>query len=264
MSSLLTSSRASPRRESLDVFLLGLVDFESCVALQEIILQEIRNRDDRHGVLLVCEHLPLLTIGREGSHAHLSCEGGGAGFAANRDAVDQSGGRVSGACAGSDRLLSDFAAESNGPGSGGIPSGSGGDRVADGAGITDPGGAFGRDAGDSGSDGAIRFCRYGGEIVGELPRDVFERPTSAGLDATGTDESVGSSGDESGSGADASDRDARRPRGDDSPFRITGRLRPLSFVYGASITSFDSQKAGPCWKSLNFHRSLRNVDCLRG
>ncbi len=76
MSSLLTSSRASPRRESLDVFLLGLVDFESCVALQEIILQEIRNRDDRHGVLLVCEHLPLLTIGREGSHAHLSCEGG--------------------------------------------------------------------------------------------------------------------------------------------------------------------------------------------
>jgi len=59
------------RRESLDVYLLGLVDFESCVALQELLLQEISERSDCHGVLLVCEHLPLLTIGREGSHAHL-------------------------------------------------------------------------------------------------------------------------------------------------------------------------------------------------
>lgn len=62
------------RSRSLDVFLLGLVDFESCVALQEIILQEISGRNDGHGVLLICEHLPLLTIGREGSHAHLTSE----------------------------------------------------------------------------------------------------------------------------------------------------------------------------------------------
>ncbi len=63
------SSSGALRRESLDVYLLGLVDFESCVALQEIILQELSTR-----VLLVCEHLPLLTIGREGSHAHITCE----------------------------------------------------------------------------------------------------------------------------------------------------------------------------------------------
>jgi len=68
------NSSGPMRRESLDVYLLGLVDFESCVVLQEIILQEISARNDRHGVLLVCEHLPLLTIGREGSHSHVTCD----------------------------------------------------------------------------------------------------------------------------------------------------------------------------------------------
>lgn len=71
----LPSDKIGPlRRDSLDVYLLGLVDFESCVALQELILREIADRDDCFGVVLVCEHLPLLTIGREGSHAHISAE----------------------------------------------------------------------------------------------------------------------------------------------------------------------------------------------
>lgn len=60
--------------QSLDVFLLGLVEFESCLWLQERLAEEISQRRDRHGVFLVCEHPPIVTMGREASHAHLACE----------------------------------------------------------------------------------------------------------------------------------------------------------------------------------------------
>lgn len=64
------------RRQSLDVYLLGLVDFESCLWLQERLADEIAGRRDRCGALLVCEHPPLVTMGREASYAHLACEPG--------------------------------------------------------------------------------------------------------------------------------------------------------------------------------------------
>jgi lipoyl(octanoyl) transferase len=56
------------------VHLLGTVDFESCLFLQERLVYEISGRNDSQGALLVCEHPPLITIGREGSAAHLLCE----------------------------------------------------------------------------------------------------------------------------------------------------------------------------------------------
>ncbi len=64
-------SRAS---DALEVHLLGLVDFESALFLQERFVYEISGRQDRFGALLVCEHPPLLTIGREGSRADVRCE----------------------------------------------------------------------------------------------------------------------------------------------------------------------------------------------
>lgn len=62
------TARAS---ESLQVFLLGMVDFDSALRLQERFRDEVAHRQDRLGGLFLCEHPPIVTIGREGSQAHL-------------------------------------------------------------------------------------------------------------------------------------------------------------------------------------------------
>ncbi len=56
---------------SLEVRLLGLLDFDSALRLQERIVYELSGRSDRQGVLLLCEHPPLISIGREGSRAQV-------------------------------------------------------------------------------------------------------------------------------------------------------------------------------------------------
>jgi lipoyl(octanoyl) transferase len=58
---------------SLEVYLLGLVDFGAALFLQERLMMDVARRDDGQGALLVCEHPPLLTIGREGSRADIRC-----------------------------------------------------------------------------------------------------------------------------------------------------------------------------------------------
>ena len=62
------TARAS---ESLQVFLLGTVEFESALRLQERFRDEVIQRRDRLGGLFLCEHPPVVTIGREGSQSHL-------------------------------------------------------------------------------------------------------------------------------------------------------------------------------------------------
>lgn len=57
--------------ESLQVFLLGTVDFDSALRLQERFREEVSRRYDRQGSLFICEHPPVVTIGREGSQSHL-------------------------------------------------------------------------------------------------------------------------------------------------------------------------------------------------
>jgi lipoyl(octanoyl) transferase len=57
--------------DPLEVHLLGLVDYDAALFLQERLVYEYSGRDDRTGALLLCEHPPLVTIGREGSRAHL-------------------------------------------------------------------------------------------------------------------------------------------------------------------------------------------------
>jgi len=60
--------------DPLEVHLLGLVDFDAAVFLQERLVYEFSGRQDRTGGLLLCEHPPVATIGREGSRAHLRFE----------------------------------------------------------------------------------------------------------------------------------------------------------------------------------------------
>lgn len=64
-----------PRHEpALDVFLLGLVDFDACLHLQERLAADVADRNDGHAALLICEHPPMITVGREGSREHILCE----------------------------------------------------------------------------------------------------------------------------------------------------------------------------------------------
>ena len=55
----------------LDVFLLGCVDFEAYLLLQDRLAVEVQSRNDRYGILLLCEHPPILSLGRDGSFADL-------------------------------------------------------------------------------------------------------------------------------------------------------------------------------------------------
>jgi lipoyl(octanoyl) transferase len=66
-----TWSIADRASDALEVHLLGLVDFESALFLQERLVYEIAGRNDKLGALLICEHPPLVTVGREGSRAHI-------------------------------------------------------------------------------------------------------------------------------------------------------------------------------------------------
>jgi len=65
---------AARNSAALQVHLLGSVDFESFLRVQECLASEIAARTDRRGILLVCEHPPVITIGRNGSLADILVE----------------------------------------------------------------------------------------------------------------------------------------------------------------------------------------------
>jgi lipoyl(octanoyl) transferase len=57
----------------LQAYLLGAVDFEAALLLQRYLVYQVSG--DRQGAALVlCEHPPLITVGRQGSRAHILCE----------------------------------------------------------------------------------------------------------------------------------------------------------------------------------------------
>lgn len=58
------------RPAALQAYLLGTLDFEDALRLQRRLHYEITG-DRERAALLLCEHPPLVTVGRQGSHAHL-------------------------------------------------------------------------------------------------------------------------------------------------------------------------------------------------
>jgi lipoyl(octanoyl) transferase len=65
-----------PRRDaSAHIHLLGVVDYEDCVSLQRRLAYDAVSRDDGRIAVLICEHPPLITIGRGGSRAHVRLTG---------------------------------------------------------------------------------------------------------------------------------------------------------------------------------------------
>jgi lipoyl(octanoyl) transferase len=59
----------------LQAYLLGTVSFESALAFQRRLLYQVAGDRD-HGAILLCEHTPLITVGRHGSSAHILYEPG--------------------------------------------------------------------------------------------------------------------------------------------------------------------------------------------
>src|SRR5437764_5379016 len=66
----LTQAKAEP---VLEVYLRGFVDFEAALRLQRRLAYEVACSRDT-AALILCEHPPLVTIGRQGSRCHLLCE----------------------------------------------------------------------------------------------------------------------------------------------------------------------------------------------
>ncbi|HXG12956.1 MAG TPA: lipoyl(octanoyl) transferase LipB [Gemmataceae bacterium] len=57
----------------LQVYLLGLVEFEAALALQRLLVYHVAGDRDR-AALVLCEHPPLITVGRQGSRGHILCD----------------------------------------------------------------------------------------------------------------------------------------------------------------------------------------------
>ncbi|MEI7685594.1 MAG: hypothetical protein WCL32_11255 [Planctomycetota bacterium] len=55
---------------ALQAYLLGQVEFDAALLLQRRLHYDVTGNRDRAG-LIVCEHPPLITVGRHGSHRHL-------------------------------------------------------------------------------------------------------------------------------------------------------------------------------------------------
>lgn len=59
-----------PRRSLVAAHLLGTVEFAAALALQQRLVYESSGSDDRQITLLLAEHPPRITVGRQGSRGH--------------------------------------------------------------------------------------------------------------------------------------------------------------------------------------------------
>lgn len=57
----------------LQVYLLGSVEFEAALALQRLLAYQAAG-DRQQAFLILCEHPPLITVGRQGSRGHIHFE----------------------------------------------------------------------------------------------------------------------------------------------------------------------------------------------
>jgi lipoyl(octanoyl) transferase len=56
----------------LQAYLLGAVEFEAALAFQRRLVYHVAG-DPTQAALVLCEHPPLITVGRQGSRAHILC-----------------------------------------------------------------------------------------------------------------------------------------------------------------------------------------------
>jgi lipoyl(octanoyl) transferase len=58
---------------ALQAYLLGTVDFDAALALQRLLVYQVTGDRDA-AALVLCEHPPLITVGRQGSRSHILYE----------------------------------------------------------------------------------------------------------------------------------------------------------------------------------------------
>ncbi len=68
-----TTERTTPAGSVLRVYLLGLVEFEAALTLQRRLAFEAAE-ERSSASLVLCEHPPILTVGRDGSPADIRCD----------------------------------------------------------------------------------------------------------------------------------------------------------------------------------------------
>src|SRR3984957_11678561 len=72
-----TSAQTPPddhgRAAVLQAYLLGTVDFEAALVLQKRLVYDISGNRSQ-AALILCEHPPCITVGRQGSRAHILYE----------------------------------------------------------------------------------------------------------------------------------------------------------------------------------------------
>ena len=71
-----STSQTRSRSASLEAHLLGRVGLDTCVALQQRLVDRIAGRGDGQVCLLLCEHPEIITIGRGGSPAEVRFDSG--------------------------------------------------------------------------------------------------------------------------------------------------------------------------------------------
>jgi lipoyl(octanoyl) transferase len=60
-----------PESSALEIYLLGLVDFDEIQQLQRRLVYDLGERERSGGALILCEHPPTISVGRSGSRAHI-------------------------------------------------------------------------------------------------------------------------------------------------------------------------------------------------
>jgi lipoyl(octanoyl) transferase len=68
-----TWEQTTPEGSALRIYLLGMVDFEAALLLQRTLVFETAGQRDC-AALVLCEHPPILTVGRDGSPADIRCD----------------------------------------------------------------------------------------------------------------------------------------------------------------------------------------------
>ncbi len=66
-----TTHQPDANGHSVEFHLLGKLDFDQSLALQQRLAYEVGGRDDGQIQVLFCEHANLITVGRRGSRAHI-------------------------------------------------------------------------------------------------------------------------------------------------------------------------------------------------
>jgi lipoyl(octanoyl) transferase len=61
---------------ALEAFLLGRIDFDVALTLQQRLVEQARDRDDGQISLFLCEHPPLITVGRGGKPENVAMQSG--------------------------------------------------------------------------------------------------------------------------------------------------------------------------------------------